>query len=343
MTEWTKISRFHRILSGEKADRPIVTGWTHFLDEERNGQKLGEATIAFAKKYDWDWIKINPRATYVSEAFGNKFDYTDYRGVLPRQIHTAIQKPSDIWKIEPQNVKTSAIFQEQLQSMKLIREALPDTPIVQTIFSPLTALLFLFGKTGYINHLNYGPKDTLTFEQLFQEERAGVHQALYSIAITLADYVKELEEIGVDGIFYAVTGTAHPELFDEASFNEFSRPYDAIVLNAMEKGKRILHTCGSHSHPERFNDYPIEGISWDTKAEGNPDLDADLRPVKIAGVDHQIFRQENKKEIQKQANTALKLMKDNPFILAPNCGVPTNAEEECFFTLKNSVMERENN
>lgn len=52
-------------------------------------------------------------------------------------------------------------------------------------------------------------------------------------------------------------------------FDELSRPYDSIVLEAASYGKNILHTCGAYAQPEKFNDYRIDGISWDTIAEGN--------------------------------------------------------------------------
>lgn len=343
MTAMTKTSRFHKMLSGEKVDRSIVSGWCHFLDKEQNASDLAEATIEFVKKYEWDWIKINPRATYIPEAFGNKYDLSDYRGVFPKQVHTVVQEPKEVWKIQPVNVKTSAAFQEQLEAAKQMREGLSDTPMIQTIFSPLTILLFLIGQAAYVNDTIYGVDEpAVTFEKLYKEERAGVHHALHAIAVTLADYVKELEEIGIDGLFYAVTGTAHPELFDEVTFNEVSRPYDLIVLNAVDKGKRVLHTCGAYSQPERFNDYPIEGISWDTKAEGNPDLDAELRPVKVGGIDHHVFHEEDTKEIQKQAQGSINLMNHEPFVLAPNCAVPPGADEKTYLALKNTISKGEN-
>jgi uroporphyrinogen decarboxylase len=56
---WKKKDRFQALLSGERADRPIVSGWHHFLDKEQNANDLAEATISFTKKFSWDWVKIN--------------------------------------------------------------------------------------------------------------------------------------------------------------------------------------------------------------------------------------------------------------------------------------------
>lgn len=334
----SKKQRFEQILQGEKTDRSIVSGWHHFLDKEQTAVDLAEATIAFAKKYDWDWIKINPRATYLAEAFGNKYDFDDYRWVFPRQSHAIINKPVDVWSVEEVDVTTSDPLQEQLEAVRLIREGLSETPIIQTVFSPLTILMFLTGNSSYVNKTMYGSEVPVDFKKLLKKERSGVHQALHAIAITMAKYVEALEAVGVDGLFYAVTGTAHPDLFDEGTFNEFSRPYDLIVLNAMKKGQRILHTCGAHAQPARFNDYPVEGVSWDTEAEGNPGLDLPLVKTKVAGVNHEIFEGDNNALIEKQAKKALDIMEGQPFLLVPNCAVSVKATEGALNTLRSSVL-----
>lgn len=62
------------MLSGEQADRSIVSGWRHFLDKEQSAMDFAEATIRFIKIFDWDWVKIKPRATYLAKVRGNQFD-----------------------------------------------------------------------------------------------------------------------------------------------------------------------------------------------------------------------------------------------------------------------------
>ncbi len=338
MKHLTKQQRFEKLLTGEKVDRSIVSGWHHFLDKEQTAADLAEATIEFAKQYDWDWIKINPRATYLAEAFGNTYDFNDYQWVFPKQTHAVIEKPSDVWNLAEVEVEQSAPLQEQLEAIKLIRAELPETPIIQTLFSPLTILMFLAGNSSYVDKTMYGSETTVNIQELLAIERSGVHHALHVIAMTMANYVKASEEAGADGIFYAVTGTAHPDLFDEATFNEFSRPYDLIVLNAMQKGKRILHTCGGYAQPARFDDYPVEGISWDTEAEGNPGLELPLKKTKVAGVDHQIFADTDTREIEKQAKHAFEIMKDQAFLLVPNCAVSVDATEQALTALRKSVL-----
>lgn len=339
MSEWSKQDRFKALLSGELADRPIVSGWRHFIDKEQNAEDLAATTISFTKKYDWDWVKINPRATYLAEAWGNQYDFNDYQTVFPRQKTTAIETASNLWDIEVKKAVHTASLAEHLEAVKKIRQGLPNTPLIQTVFSPLTVLLFIVGRSAYVTKTVFGIEQPVTLESLFKEHRAAAHHALHAIALTLADYVQELKQAGSDGLFYAVTGTPHPGLFDEASFDEFSRPYDSIVLEAGSYGKNILHTCGAHAQPEKFNDYRIDGISWDTIAEGNPGLDANLKATKVGGVDHGLFASNDITRIKQQAKEALTLMKGQPFILSPNCAIPLNVTDEALEQFKQSIFE----
>ncbi|NLM66794.1 MAG: uroporphyrinogen-III decarboxylase [Enterococcus sp.] len=330
----SKKELFHAILSGEKIERPLVSCWHHFLEAEYDPTDLAQATIAFAKKYDWDWIKINPRATYLAETFGNTYDPEDYQEVFPRQVNQTIQKFSDVWTIPIVDVTNSAPLQEQLTAAKTIRAALPETPLMQTIFSPLTILMFLTGNSSYYDQKMYGSQAPLDFKQLLEKERFGVHQALLHISQTLVSYLNELETIGLDGIFYAVTGTAHPQLFSEADFREYSVPYDAIVLNAI-KGKTILHTCGPFAQPQRFEDYPIAAISWDTNAKGNPDLSIDFKKIKVGGISHQIFGKNQEVELKKQIQQALD--QASSFLLTPNCAVPVDVSANELTLFRKSI------
>lgn len=49
MSEWSKQDRFKALLSGERADRPIGSGWRHFIDKEQTAEDLAETTISFTK------------------------------------------------------------------------------------------------------------------------------------------------------------------------------------------------------------------------------------------------------------------------------------------------------
>jgi len=112
---------------------------------------------------------------------------------------------------------------------------------------------------------------------------------------TFADYVALLVApvdaggAGLDGIFYAVTGTASGDFFDRQTFEEYSGAYDRKVLEAVGDGLVVFHTCRADSHPEWFTEYRIDALHWDQFQPGNPALDTDFGVTVVGGVNNELF------------------------------------------------------
>src|SRR5215212_8343909 len=142
MAELSKRERVAAALRGDPVDRPPVAAWRHFIPAERGAEALAAAHVRFFKAFDWDWLKVNPRATYYAEAWGSRYDYDYYDGVLPRQVHTPVASPADLAAITPR-IPTVGVFEEQLDLLHRIKDGIGDAPFVQTVFSPLSVLTFL--------------------------------------------------------------------------------------------------------------------------------------------------------------------------------------------------------
>ena len=67
-----KHERVAAALAGAPVDRTPVSTWRHFIDREQNVADLSAAMLEYHRTYDWDFVKINPRATYFAEAWGRK-------------------------------------------------------------------------------------------------------------------------------------------------------------------------------------------------------------------------------------------------------------------------------
>ena len=97
---WTKKERFEAVLNHELADRPPVSAWRHFTENEHSGADLFvETMLKWQNTYDWDYVKLQPRASYYEEAWGGQFDYNDYEGVLPKVVKDPISGVADLEKI----------------------------------------------------------------------------------------------------------------------------------------------------------------------------------------------------------------------------------------------------
>jgi uroporphyrinogen decarboxylase len=264
--------------------------------------------------------------------------------VVPRLVSPAISTVSDLAGIRPLDPRSNPALSEHLSSARLIREQLPDRALLQTVFSPLSVLLQLAGLPLYLTDDVAGSSAPFTAADLLRSDPEGAHAALASIAQTLADYVADLVApverggAGLDGIFYAVTGTASGGYFDKPAFAEFSRPYDQQVLAAAGNGLVVFHTCRADSHPEWFVDYRIDALHWDQFLPGNPPLNTDFGGVNVVGgVNSELFAVGGDQgEVAAQLTATLVGAPNRPFLLAPSCTIPTPADPDSLRRLRDA-------
>ena len=336
-------AEFAALLRGDSPQRFLTSAWQHFVGEEYDPVRFATATVDFNRTWDWDWVKINPRAVYYSEAWGSVYDENDYTGVVPRLVSAAITDVADLATIGPLDPRTNPALAEHIASARLIREQLPDLALIQTVFSPLSVLLQLAGLPSYPGGEFVGSTAQFTRDDLLRTDPELAHRALAAIARTFADYVALLlapvEEggAGLDGVFYAVTGTASSGYFDKETFDAYSRPYDQQVLDAVGDGLVVLHTCRADSHPEWFTDYRLDALHWDQFQPGNPALDIDLGVTKVGGVNNELFAVgADRTQVTAQLDATLAAPLDRPFLLAPSCTIPTPADPDSLRRLRDA-------
>ena len=330
---------FHNIARHRATDVPyLVAAWQHLVGHEYGADEFADAYIDFVRKWDWDWVKINPRAIYYSEAWGSKYDHNEYDGyVIPRKLDDIVKTPTDLAKIVELDPKQNEVLRQQYDSAAKIRAAFTDRAVLQSIFNPLSVLLQLADVPLY-------PGDEYATPSLTRDELVFAHadeakKALINIANTLAAYaaalVTPVEQggAGLDGIFFAVTGTVSEGYFSKEQYAEFGEPYDRIVLDAIKKANPeaevLLHTCRAFSNPNWFEDYGVEIVQWDQYLDGNPQVDAPLKVVPVGGPSFTDFAVNGDASVVKaDIEKVIELRKGKPFLLAPSCTVPTPASEE---------------
>src|SRR5439155_20885888 len=153
--------------------------------------------------------------------------------------------------------------------MRLVREVLPDTPLVATIFTPLGVLERLAGA-----------------ERVLADLRAhtdAVVAALDAVAETFAELAAACIEYA-DGIFLATTTWARRDTLDDGEYRRFGTAYDLRVLaGARGAALNVLHVCGSDARVVELARYPVAAVSWNPRLAGNPDLAAFLAAVPSRG------------------------------------------------------------
>jgi uroporphyrinogen decarboxylase len=187
MTRMSKRERVDAALQGTDVDRVPVSAWRHFIPEERDPASLADISLRHFHEFDWDWIKVNPRATYYAEAWGNTYDFDDYHGVRPRLVSTILNGPDDLERIQPL-APSGGVFDEHLDLLRRIGAGINGAHYIQTVFSPLSILSYMLPTpdTQPSDQVREARYDAL--RALLHTRPAAAHAALDAIAQTFAGY-----------------------------------------------------------------------------------------------------------------------------------------------------------
>lgn len=328
MTSYTRRERVAAALRGEPADRVPVAAWRHFVDHEWDPTRLADVTLAHWKTFDWDWIKLNPRATYFAEAWGNRYDPGSYVGVLPKLVEAPLQTGTGLEGIRPVPA-TGGVFGEQLQLLRRVRSGAADTPVLQTVFSPLSVLAFLAARPGdQIAELGLG-SDFAHVRRLINADPDAVHGALDAIATTLAEYAAATLDAGADGIFFAIVRLAREGVLTPEQVERFVLPYDRRVLEAVPGASfNLLHVCGPGIYFDQVAELPAHAVSWASTDRGNPSVgEGHARSPRalVSGVDEAgALLSGSAGEVEHEALAAI-AGGGSRFLLSPGCGVDPSA------------------
>lgn len=304
----TKRERIDAAVHGREVDRVPVGFWYHFPLDHPSSEPLAEAEIAFARKYDPDFLKV----------------MHDLKLDLPGGM-TEITDPADWAKLKPVDPKTGN-GAEQLIALRLIKNGLAkDMPVIDTVFNPFATANKLCGKK-LMEHLRANPD--------------AVKHALQAITISLADYAVAWIEQGGDGIYYALDG-AQTTTMSPDEYREIFMPLDRMILNAaMELGTfNMLHIHGTEIMFDMLHDLPTHVLVWSDRLTP-PSLSAarGIHQGCIAGgINEMEIGNMTPTEVMQQARSAIAEAGDVGFILTPGCAVPTDIAEENLFALRQAV------
>ena len=256
--QMTHQERVSAALRQEDVDRPPVSMWRHFYGQETTAEGLAEAMLSFQRRYDWDFMKVNPRASYHAEAWGVKMRYTGDHP--PEVVDTPVRDPGDWQKLEILDVN-QGVLAEQLQAIELIARGLDgDVPFLATVFTPCSIASRLV------------PSHEVFMEHL-RAHTDEVSQALEVITETFINFSKACLDRGASGLFFATTSWATTQRLTEEEYFRFARPYDLKVLNALSQAEfHVLHVCQDNNLLHALTDYPVHAFNWDARGNGNPSL-----------------------------------------------------------------------
>jgi uroporphyrinogen decarboxylase len=311
-----KLERVDAALRGDLVDHVPVSFWGHSYLREWSADGLAAAMLENYRAYDWDYMKVNPRASYHVEDWGARLERSNDPNHGPTFVSVPVTSASDWRRIRPLE-PDRGVLGEQLQALRLIRDGLAGAAyFIQTIFSPLSVAKYLVGN------------QTMLVKDSIVNHPEALREALNVIAETFVTYAMASLEAGASGIFFATTGWASSDELTEDEYREFGMAYDLRVLEVVT-GKapfNVLHNCGSHIYFDLLADYPVQAISWASTLPGNPSLADGLSRTSHAvmgGVEEKrLLPDGSPDEVAAAVRDAITQTNGRRVLIAPGCSIP---------------------
>jgi uroporphyrinogen decarboxylase len=262
-----KRDRLQATVRGEPVDRVAVALWRHFPVDDQDPASLAAATLEWQAQYDFDLVKVTPASSFCLKDWGAQDQWTGNPEGTRDYTGRVIQRTADWASLRPLDPQRGHLGR-QLQALSQIRAGLPaDTPVIQTIFSPLSQARNLVGAS-------------LLPVQL-RQHAVELKAALEVITDTTVRLVEAARPTGLDGLFYALQ-MASTRWFSEAEYREFGEPYDRRVLAAAAGlPLNLVHVHGEDVLFDLAASYGAAIINWHD-AETPPTLAVGLQTARGA-------------------------------------------------------------
>jgi uroporphyrinogen decarboxylase len=310
MNTYTHKERIQACLNGEALDRPPVALWRHFPVDDQDPKLLAEATLHFQQTYDFDFVKVTPASSFCAKDWGVEDEWIGHTEGTRQYTKHIIHDPRD-WETLPVLDPTAPHLAGQLDCLRFIRAELgPETPLLQTVFSPLAQAKNLASGETLITHLRLYPE--------------AVRKGLATIAETTRRFVEACLDTGADGIFYAIQH-AQASLLTLEEYQTFGLPYDQKSLEpAQALLCNLLHLHGHDIYFSLLDSLRFPIVNWHDR-ETFPSLSKAQElfdGVVCGGMRQDTLVYQNQAEVEQEAADAIQQTGGKRFILGTGCVVP---------------------
>ncbi len=312
-----KHERIHAAIKRQKVDRVPIALWRHFPKDDLDSERLAQRVVEFQSKYDFDLVKVTPAAGYMDEMYGAQLKDAGNREGTREHITRTIADWHD-WSRLQELDASNPVFQREHESIRLIRRQLGrEVPILQTIFSPLSAARNLSGERLL--------KD-------LHEHPAEVRRALDHLACTILAFAFDALNAGADGVFLS-TQVATRDFLPEAESRAFGQSYNLTLIHEL-RGKCdliMLHIHGKNIYFNHLAQYPVQIVNWEDR--GTPPTLAEGKKIfhgaVAGGIDEwNVLAQGTPDQVRAQIRNAIEETDGTGLIVAPGCVIPIDTPEE---------------
>lgn len=224
------IERLQNALKGERVDRPPFSFWQHFGLQHMSGESVATAHIAFARRFNLDFVKV----------------MSDYP--FPVREGMSLDRMTDILQLQVLHGNEGG-WSHQLLALKNIHSALgKEKWIVDTVYSPWTHLCRLFG--------------TETMLKMIASRPELVRQGLEVVTASLVNYVNEARPY-INGIYFSISEADYSQL-DPIEHGQRCFPFNSRIFEAAAGLPfNIVRLKGHRAYFESVKEYPSAAASWE--------------------------------------------------------------------------------
>ncbi len=312
-------------MQGERLDRPPVALWRHFPVDDQSPELLAKATLHFQSVYDFDLVKVTPSSSFSIRDWGVEDEWRGHTEGTRTYTRRVIQTPQD-WERLPVLDATAPHLAGQVACLRLIRAGLsPETPLLQTVFSPLAMAKNLAGNDTLLAHLRLYPE--------------AVMKGLATIAESTRRFVETCLDTGIDGVFYAIQH-AQASLLTLDEYKTFGVPFDQKVLEPSQQlWCNLLHLHGHDVYFSLLSTFHFQIVNWHDR-ETYPSLSEAQQiftGATCGGMRQDTLVYGDQAEVRKEAADAIQQTNGKRFILGTGCVVPIIASHGNLSAARRSV------
>jgi uroporphyrinogen decarboxylase len=315
-------------IKGVTPDRAPVALWRHFPVDDQSPASLAASVLHFQRTYDFDLVKVTPASSFCLKDWGVDDQWNGNVEGTREYTRYVIHEPRDWEKLAVLD-STAPHLADQLDCLRIIRRELDsNTPLLQTIFSPLAQAKNLAGAETLLEHLKLYPNALM--------------KGLHTIAVTTRRYIEAIIETGVDGIFYAVQH-AQAGLLTQEQYREFQLPFDQQILEpAQNLWCNLLHLHGREIYFSLFLSLPFPLINWHDRETGPTLAEAQkqFRGAVCGGLRQNTLVYADRLKVMEEACEAINQTSGKRLILGTGCVVPIIASHGNIMAARLSVDSR---
>ncbi len=331
-SQMTSKERVRATLAGQDTDRSPISFWHHFPGRDRAGEEFIEATLDFQRRYELDVVKLMPTGMYCVLDYGATIALREDEIGTTRVLSTPVSRVSDWARLSPAALLEGEL-RNQVEIVRCLRAALgPDTPILPTIFSPLTIAQKLAGAT---------------LAQHLQQDESAVQQALELFATDVVSFGEACLDAGADGFFFATQHASPGAGLSRPVFDRLGTAYDIRVLNALAEDERnwctVLHLHGLDPYFELADRYPVHAVNWhdrETYPSIRQALGATQRAL-FAGIARRgAATTTDIQGAMDEVRDAIQQSSGHRLVVAPGCVIPYTAPIDTLRAARRAVDQR---